>query len=52
MIDADLKYGGVGITFAASKEVLSKAQQQKVLDIEKKIMDGTLVVGRYQETQE
>ncbi len=52
VIDADLKYGGVGITFAASKEVLSKAQQQKVLDIEKKIMDGTLVVGRYQETQE
>ena len=47
-IDANLKYGGVGISFQATKEVLSKAEQQKVLDLEKQIMDGTLVVGRYQ----
>ena len=47
-IDANLKFGGVGISFQATKEVLSKAEQQKVLDLEKQIMDGTLVVGRYQ----
>ncbi len=48
VLEYGLKQGGVDIALEAQVQVLPQATQDKIMDIRKQIMDGTLKVERYQ----